>query len=80
MVDSIEHIKGYSKLLAEMYNLETLAGQIFCDTHTTLGFSSAMNKVMWLLEADVKMEQVLKSSMVDLNVDSTGPVPQVGGS
>ncbi|QQP34678.1 Hypothetical protein FKW44_022648 [Caligus rogercresseyi] len=53
-----------------MYNLETPAGQIFCGTHTTLGFSSAMNKVMQLVEADMKMEQVLQSFMVDLDVDS----------
>ncbi|QQP50794.1 Hypothetical protein FKW44_011922, partial [Caligus rogercresseyi] len=37
---------------------------------TTLGFSSAMNKVMRLVEADMKMEQVLQSFMVDLDVDS----------
>ncbi|QQP50342.1 Hypothetical protein FKW44_011324 [Caligus rogercresseyi] len=53
-----------------MYNLETPAGQIFCGTHTTLGFSSAMNKVMRLVEADMKLEQVLQSFMVDLDVDS----------
>ncbi|KAJ8367647.1 hypothetical protein AAFF_G00313990 [Aldrovandia affinis] len=29
-----------------------------------------MNKVMWLVEADMKMEQVLKGFMVDLEVDS----------
>ncbi|KAI9548371.1 hypothetical protein NQZ68_010593 [Dissostichus eleginoides] len=70
MTDSTEHNKGFSKLLAEMYNLETPAGQIFCGTHTTLGFSSAMNKVMRLVEADMKMEQLLQSFMVDLDVDS----------
>uniref|UniRef100_A0AAV2MI12 Uncharacterized protein n=1 Tax=Knipowitschia caucasica TaxID=637954 RepID=A0AAV2MI12_KNICA len=70
MTDSTEHNKGFSKLLAEIYNLETPAGQIFCGTHTTLGFSSAMNKVMRLVEADMKMEQVLQSFMVDLDVDS----------
>ncbi|QQP49861.1 Hypothetical protein FKW44_010670 [Caligus rogercresseyi] len=70
MTDSTEHNKGFSKLLAEMHNLETPAGQIFCGTHTTLGFSSAMNKVMRLVEADMKMEQVLQSFMVDLDVDS----------
>ena len=61
-----QSVKGFSKLLAEMYNLESPAGQIFCGTHTTLGFSSAMNKVMRLVEADMKMEEVLKSFMVDL--------------
>ena len=69
-MDSTEDNKGFSKLLEEMYNLETAAGQLFCGTHTTLGFSSAMNKVMRLVEADMKMEQVLKGFMVDLEVDS----------
>ena len=70
MTDSTEHNKGFSKLLAEMYDLETPAGQLFCGTHTTLGFSSVMNKVMRLVEADMKTEQVLKGFMVDLDVDS----------
>ena len=70
MTDSTEHNKGFSKLLAEMYDLEEPAGQLFCGTHTTLGFSSAMNKVMRLLEADMKMEQILKGFMVDMDVDS----------
>ena len=70
MTDSTEHNKGFSDLLAEMYDLDKQAGQIFCGTHTTLGFSSAMNKVMWMLETDMKMEEVLKSFMVDLEVDS----------
>ena len=70
MTDSTEHNKGFAKLLAEMYNIETPAGQLFCGTHTTLGFSSAMNKVMRLLEADMKMEQILKGFMVDLELDT----------
>ncbi|KAJ8395919.1 hypothetical protein AAFF_G00026270 [Aldrovandia affinis] len=53
-----------------MYNLETPAGQLFCGTHTTLGFSCAMNTVMRLVEADMKIEQVLNGFMVDLEVDS----------
>ena len=56
----------FAKLLGEMYNLETSAGQIYCGTHTTLGFSSAMNKVMMQVESDMKMEQVLKGFMVNI--------------
>ena len=44
MTDSTEHNQGFSKLLAEMYSLETPAGQLFCGTHTTLGFSSALKQ------------------------------------
>eukprot|EP00058_Branchiostoma_floridae_P018115 XP_002603604.1 hypothetical protein BRAFLDRAFT_93148 [Branchiostoma floridae] len=70
MTDSTEHNKGFANLLAEMYDIEKPAGQLFCGTHTTLGFSSAMNKVMKIVEADMKMEQVLKGFMVDMEVES----------
>ena len=53
-----------------MYDLETPAGQIFCGTHTTLGFSSAMNRVMRLVESEMKLETLVKSFMVDLDVDT----------
>ena len=53
-----------------MYDLEKPAGQIFCGSHTTLGFSSVMNKVMWQVEAEMKMEQVLKGFMVDMECHS----------
>ena len=70
ITDSTEHNKGFAKVLAEMYDLETPAGQIFCGTHTTLGFSSAMNKVMRLVESEMKLETLVKSFMVDLDVDT----------
>ena len=53
-----------------MYNLEKPAGQLFCGTHTTLGFSSTMNKVVRMLEAEMKMDQVLKGFMVELEIDA----------
>ena len=70
MTDSVEHNKGISPLLAELYDLDTQAGQIFCNTHTTLGFSSGMNKVMRNVESGMKMEEVVKSFMVDLDYDT----------
>ena len=71
ITDSTEHNKGFDELLAaEMYNLEKPAGQLFCGTHTTLGFSSAMNKVVRMLEAERKMDQVLKGFMVELEIDT----------
>ena len=57
ITDSTEHNKGFSKILQEMYGLEKPAGQLFCGTHTTLGFASAMNKVTRTLEQDMKVEK-----------------------
>ena len=70
MTDSTEHNKGISPLLAELYDLDTQAGQIFCNTHTTLGFSSAMNKVMRTIESDMHLEEVVKGFMVNLDYDT----------
>ena len=66
MSDSTQHNKGIAPILAELYDLEKEAGQIFCNTHTTLGFSAAMNKVMRMLEAGMKLEEVVQSFMVNL--------------
>ena len=70
MTDSVGHNKGFAELLSEMYNLDKPAGQLFCGSHTTLGFSSTMNKILRMVEADMKMEQVLKGFMVDLEIDT----------
>ena len=70
ITDSTEHNKGFAKVLAEIYDLETPAGQIFCGTHTTLGFSSAMNKGLRLVESEMKLETLVQSFMVDLDVDT----------
>ncbi|KAH3709555.1 hypothetical protein DPMN_069019 [Dreissena polymorpha] len=51
-----------------MYNLETPDWHIFCGTHATLGFSIAMNKMMRLVKAEMNIEQVIQSFMVDLDV------------
>ena len=40
-----------------------------CSTHTTLGFSAAMNKVM-RLSSGMKLETVIQSFMVDLDYDT----------
>ena len=70
MTDSTEHNKQIAPILAELYDLEKPAGQIFCNTHTTLGFSSAMNKVMRNIDSGMHLEEVVQSFMVDLDYDS----------
>ena len=57
-------------MLQEAYDLDKPAGQLFCGTHTTLGMSSAMNKVLRLLEAEMDLDKMIQSFMVDLDVDS----------
>ena len=42
LTDSTEQNKGVNVLIKELYDLEKPAGQIFCGTHTTLGFSNSI--------------------------------------
>ena len=66
MTDSVEHNKGIAKVLQELYNLDKAAGKLFCWSHTTLGFSSALNKVVASIERCMKLEKILAHFMVDI--------------
>ena len=70
MTDSVGHNKGLAAVLADIYDLDQPAGQIFCGSHTTLGFSNALNKRVSAIEADMKVEQVLSKFMVGMELDS----------
>ena len=70
MTDATEHNKGLAEVLAEVYDLDKKAGQLFCSSHTTLGLASAINKFLRLLESEMKMDELVKGFMVDLDVDS----------
>ena len=70
MTDSVEHNKGFTKILQEMYSLDEPAGQLFCGSHTTLGLSSAMDKIVRMIEEDMKMSHITSKFMVGLDVDS----------
>ena len=66
MTDSTSYNKGFADILADLHNLAEPAGQLFCGSHTTLGFSSAMNKVVKMLETDMKVETILSKFMVGI--------------
>ena len=70
MTDSTSHNKGFALVLAELHNLAKPAGQLFCGSHTTLGFSSAMNKVVKMIESDMKVETILSNFMVGMDLES----------
>ena len=42
--DSVDQNKGVNFILQEMFNLDKPPGQLFCGTHTCLGFS---NRTKW---------------------------------
>lgn len=70
MTDSVEHNKGFAKILADLYNLDTPAGQLFGGSHTTLGFSTAMCKQISAIEKEMKLEKITAHFMVDIEVES----------
>lgn len=70
LTDSVDHNKHVNTLLQQMFDLDTPPGQIFCGTHTTLGFSSTMNKVVKQIEILMKLETILSKFMVGMELDS----------
>ena len=50
ITDGADHNKGFAAIISDIFNLDTQAGQLFCGTHASLGFSSALNKVVTALE------------------------------
>ena len=70
MTDSVSHNKGIAVELQKLYDLDEPAGQIFCGSHTTLGFSSALNKKVSAIETDMKIDEDLKQFMVGMELDS----------
>ena len=70
MTDSVSHNKGINTVLADLYDLDQPAGQLFCGVHTCLGFSGDMDKTVSRIEADMKLELVVKNFMVDIDMDS----------
>ena len=70
MTDSTDHNKGFALILQQMFDLDSSKGQLFCGTHTTLGFSRAMNNVLAAVERDMTLEAIFNNFMIDLDFDS----------
>ena len=70
MTDSVSHNKGINKILQEMYSLDEPAGQLYCGSHTRLGFSSAMDSLVKKVEEDMKISHFTSKFMVALDVSS----------
>ena len=69
MTDATAHNKGVSAILAKEFHREVEAGQIFCDTHTVLGFDRSMIKVINSIEESMGMQTIFKSFMGNVDID-----------
>ena len=70
LTDTTEHNKEVNVILQELYQLDKPAGQIFCGTHTTLGFSNTMNSVMMKVELKMGLDKLLSKFMCSMELDS----------
>ena len=70
LTDSTEHNKGVNVLIQELYELDKPAGQIFCGTHTTLGFSNAMNSTVLRVELKMGLDKLLSGFMCSMKLDT----------
>ena len=69
MTDATAHNKGLSTKLAEKFSREVEAGQIFCDTHTVLGFDRSMKKVITSIEESMGIQTIFNSFMGNVEID-----------
>ena len=69
MTDATAHNKGISKILAKTFNREDEATQIFCDSHTVLGFDRSMAKVIKSIEDSMGMQSIFNSFLLDIDID-----------
>ena len=70
MTDSVKHNKSVNSILASLYSLDTIPGQIFCGSHTVLGFSDKMDKIVSKIEENMKLELIVTKFMVAIDLDS----------
>ena len=70
LTDSVQHNKEVNMIFQELFDLAKAPGQIFCGTHTTLGFSDTMNKVVMAIELKMKLDTLLSKFMCSMELDS----------
>ena len=67
MTDATAHNKSIASNIAGKLNIDTPAGQIFCNVHTTLGFDSEMKNIVNEVEANIGMQNIFSGFAMDLD-------------
>ena len=78
ITDSTAHNKGLAAAVAEKFGRESPAGQIYCTTHTALGFDRAMEKVANAVETEIGMENLFQAFLIDVEIDSNHQSVSIG--
>ena len=64
MTESRSHNKGIAKNLGETFHRKEIAGQIFCDSHTTLGFDKGIAKTIHTIENKMGMQNIFSGFLL----------------
>ena len=70
LTDSVSHNKFLSKEIPKLFDMDFQTGQIFCTTHTNLGFARSMNSSIALIETQIGVNNILGGFMVQIEQNS----------
>ena len=70
MTDSTAHNKGMAAALATKLDRDDIAGQIFCNSHTTLQFVCGMSQIITGIEDKTGTNNPFNGFLLDLDIDS----------
>ena len=69
MTDSTYYNKEIAKNLAEAFHRKEIAGQIFCDSRTTLGFDKGIAKTIHTMENKMGIQNIFSGFLLDFDID-----------
>ena len=70
MTDSVSHNKFLSEDLPKLLELDHKAGQLFCSTHTNLGFFSSLNSSIHEIELEHGLSHIMDGFVVEIDYES----------
>ena len=70
LTDSVSHNKFLFEDVPKLFNLDHKVGQIFCATHTGLGFCRSLNSSIHIIEDKVGINNVLDGFIVQIDYES----------
>ena len=69
MTDSTSHNKGIAKYLAETFHRKEIVGQIFCDSHASLGFDKGIANTIHTIENKMEIQNIFSGFLLDTDID-----------
>ena len=70
LTDSVSHNKFIGEDVPKLFDLDTKPGQIFCATHTGLGFCSSMNSSIHHIEDKLGIKNIMDGFVVEIEYES----------